>query len=42
MLITQAELFWGLNHDFVEHVMADASKETRSEGSITWFSEGMR
>jgi len=37
MLITQAELFWGLNHDFVEHVMADASKETRSEGDVLFL-----
>jgi hypothetical protein len=37
MLITQAELFWGLNHDFVEQVMADASKETRSEGDILFL-----
>ena len=37
MLLTQAELFWGLNHDFVEQVMADASKETRPKGDILFL-----
>jgi CRP-like cAMP-binding protein len=37
MLLTQAELFWGLNHDFVEQVMADTSKETKSEGDILFL-----
>jgi CRP-like cAMP-binding protein len=37
MLLTQAELFWGLTHDFVEQVMADASKETTSEGDILFL-----
>lgn len=37
MLLTQAELFWGLTHDFVEQVMADASKETKSEGDILFL-----
>jgi CRP-like cAMP-binding protein len=34
MLVKQAELFWGLGHDFVEKLMADASKVSRSAGDV--------
>ena len=37
MLVKQAELFWGLSHAFVEKLMADASKETRSQGDVLFL-----
>jgi len=39
MLLKQAELFWGLSHEFVEQVMANVTKETHP-GKTVLFETG--
>jgi len=34
MLLKQAELFWGLSHQFVEEVMANVAKESHPGGTV--------
>lgn len=37
MLIKQAELFWGLSHDFTKHVMEKAEKESHEHGQFLFY-----